>query len=152
MDIDWYTYMSPFQTALWACILAWLILFCIAYLFCAWLDFDLMWTIIHSILGQGYPLDPPAVSLKIIFLQAIYFGAVIWMCFSSVLTSFLVVQRDEIPFNNLETMLFKTDYRIALYDGTYVVDYLSVHPDPIYLLIFHAFCYLPSVFLEWRCC
>ncbi len=82
---------------------------------------------LHAILAQGQPHEPDPFSSRIVFLVMFAQGAMVWYHYSATLTSFLAANVEKIPFNNLEDMLYRTNYRIVAREGFNLeADYLKV--------------------------
>ncbi len=68
---------------------------------------------VGGLCAQGTPHEPKRVGSRIVFVILFLFGVVIVASYSASLTSFLAVQKIKMPFTDLESMYYETDYKIA---------------------------------------
>ncbi len=134
----WLTYIRPFDNHLW------LVLFltlCLAMVFYAVMttihhrfisnvskckqdvrtgssDQTNVMLAIHIISGQGAPSDPSDIARRIEFFLLYLLGLIIICSYSGVLTSFLAVIQDILPFYDKKSLL-DSDYTLTTVQGTY---------------------------------
>ena len=74
--------------------------------------------------GHGQSNGLPELYGRMVFLTAFLFGFIIWNAYSGKLTALLAAHRETLPFTNLEEMLHRTHYSLAVPSETLYMDLL----------------------------
>ncbi len=147
-DVDWLTYIRPFQTTVWICVLVigslMFTSFAVSLKIRQHLDMELTgsesaFMVFHALVTQGYPEVPLATSKFIVFFAIYMFANLMWYCHSSTLFSHLVIRLTPKPFTNLETLYHETDYIVATREASTYTDYFKVWAWLKYLVAFPFF-------------
>ena len=66
-----------------------------------------------------------------IFFRIMIFGLVLNISWNATLISYLSTHKTNLPFNNLETLLSSTSYKIAVLPGSATADWFRYSSDPL---------------------
>ncbi len=121
-DPNWLTYASPFTKEFW--ISTGLVLLLCGIIFGATIRYgdraeatSEAMILVHGCLNQGTPYEPQKLSTRIVFIAIFITATVLWCSYSAVLTSFLTAKVTVPPFQGLEQMYQKTNYKIVTIGG-----------------------------------
>ena len=139
--LDWWTYMASFAKGTWIAAL-------VTMLACGLVNMIMTLTIttfsmptknakfsefsfsfllmFNGTLCQGTPYDPDRICRRIVFVSLFLYGVVLFSAYSATLTSILATKVRHAPFNNLDEMLYNTDYKIVTVPNTGYVDRFKV--------------------------
>ena len=73
--------------------------------------------IFHGYSNQGMPTEPIKFSTHVVFVTIYLTMMLFWFAHSAVLTSFLAAKIETPPFESLEELLQKTNYKIVTFSG-----------------------------------
>jgi hypothetical protein len=132
------TYISPFSSDMWLAIFV-MIIICSLILALTSLcapdtseHFDIthiVMIILNGLLLQGTPFEPKKNSSKIAFYVVFMFGLFLYAGYSACLTSFLAVKKITLPFQDVESLLYESDFNITTVSGSAYEDMFRVNKN-----------------------
>jgi hypothetical protein len=121
------TYILPFSSDMWLVIFVTIII-CSVILAVTYLyapdthgPFDIshiVMIILNGLLLQGTPFEPNKISSRIAFYVVFMLGLILYAGYSACLTSFLAVKKITLPFNDIESLLYESDFNITTVNGS----------------------------------
>ena len=124
LEHDWTTFLQPFSTDMWIAILITILL--VSFLWkIMHLNPDnhvpfseLVLSIFSLLFQQGSAYEPQRVPHRIVLFVFALFGLIIYTAFAAELTSLFSVKKYDLPFENLDELLHKSDYKIGSLKST----------------------------------
>ena len=123
LEHDWTTFLQPFSTDMWVAILITILL--VSFLWKLMhmnlgnlVPFsDLVFSVLCLLFQQGSTYEPQRVPHRIVLFVFALFGLIIYTAFAAELTSLFSVTKYDLPFENLDELLHKSDYKIGSLEG-----------------------------------
>ena len=133
----WTTYIKPFSSTLWLTLFLLILGSAILFFFIekvskynGLLQIDDSFSrmvVIHGFLGQGTAFPPGDISKRIAFFSVFLAGYLVIATYSGVLTSFLTIIEQSLPFHDKKSLLDNSDFSVTALPETLNENYFKVN-------------------------